>query len=250
MLNYKTILTNKTQLTPDVYLLKFRLVEPEEIDFRAGQYLILDVPQTNGNAVKRLYSIASPPTEKNSFELLIKIVENGIGTNYLKNLEINSEVKFSGPAGMFGLKEDNKDKIFLATGTGLAPLRSIIKMLSVKHETLKVNQPKIILFWGLQKISDCCLIDELKQYATNLPGFGYKICLSREENLDGVNKDDRQNFTLGRITKGFDELIGDKKELVNNFDYYFCGNRDVVESVRTFLNEKGANKENLYFERY
>ena len=126
MLNtYKTILAKKTQLNSNTYLYNFDLLEPKEIIFKPGQYVMLKVPSVRG-PVSRLYSISSSNTIKNSFELIIGIIPGGLASNYLFSLKENIEAIFQGPAGLFGLKENDRPKIFLVTGTGIAPVRSMI----------------------------------------------------------------------------------------------------------------------------
>ena len=131
----------KTQLNSNTYLYNFDLLEPKEIIFKPGQYVMLKVPSGKG-PVSRLYSIASPDTAKNSFDLIIEIVPGGLASNYLFSLGEKSEVIFQGPAGMFGLKKNERDKIFMVTGTGIAPIRSIL-ISNIKNQ-------KYYLFWGLK----------------------------------------------------------------------------------------------------
>src|SRR3989338_8997529 len=165
---YKTILSHKVQLNSNTYLYHFNLLEPKEITFKAGQYLMLKVPSDKG-PVSRLYSIASPNTVRNSFELIIGIIPGGLASNYLISIKENTEIIFQGPAGIFGLKENNRPRIFLVTGTGIAP---VLSMLKSQPQTSKTH-----LFWGLKTYKEIYLFDELKQFEN------VKICLSREQNL-------------------------------------------------------------------
>jgi Flavodoxin reductases (ferredoxin-NADPH reductases) family 1 len=157
---YQTQLIKKTNLASNVYLFEFSLIEPKEINFFAGQYLILSVPSAE-KTVFRLYSIASSPWQKNSFELVVELVEGGIGSSYLKNLKIDDKVLFKGPAGMFTLKKTDKNKIFFATGTGIAPIRSMIMESQNlpsdpegKTKSDLVKSQKFV-FWGLRKKTGC-----------------------------------------------------------------------------------------------
>ncbi|MDO8741758.1 MAG: FAD-binding oxidoreductase, partial [Candidatus Roizmanbacteria bacterium] len=97
---FKTLLTSKTQLNSDTYLYHFDLIEPKEIKFRAGQYLMIKIPTDNG-WISRLYSIASSTAEKNSFELIIQIIPGGLASGYLSGLKVKDELIFQGPAGFF-----------------------------------------------------------------------------------------------------------------------------------------------------
>jgi NAD(P)H-flavin reductase len=233
---YKTILSQKTQLTADTYLYHFDLLEPKEIKFSAGQYLMIKIPTDKG-PISRLYSIASRDAEKNSFELIIQIIPGGLASGYLSGLKVKDEVVFQGPAGKFGLKENDRPKIFLTTGTGIAPVKSML-------ESCQLPVDSYSLFWGLKTYKNIYLFGELKR-------FNPKICLSREQNLDMIPEIDKKFFELGRVdlclVKQFNNLT--MKQL-NNFDFYLCGRRQIVESLKQFLLSKNIPQENIYFEKF
>jgi len=238
MLNkYRAKLIEKTQLAHDVYSFKFRLEDAQELNFLAGQYLIFDVPQIGSDALKRIYSIASSSNEKTGFLILLKIIHQGKASLYLSNLQLGDLVDFSGPAGIFTLKEANNNLAFLATGTGIAPILSIL----TSNQRLIVNR-KIQLFWGLPTKSDVYLLGELKDLKSKNPNFDFKICLSQEKNLDGIGEEERQYFSLGRIN-----LV---LKINNNTDYYLCGSPAVVDSLKNHLTGNGVKKESVYFEKF
>ena len=235
LLTYKTILSKKSQLNSDTYLYHFDLLEPKEINFEVGKYLIINI-LTDKGSVSRLYSIASSAAEKNSFELIIQIIPGGLASSYLSNLKVKDEIIFQGPAGMFGLKENDRQKIFLTTGTGIAPVKSML-------ESCPFPVTSYRLFWGLKTYRDVYLLDELKQ-------FNLKICLSREKNLDIIPMGDKKYFELGHVDSCFNQYIENWKLKIENFDYYLCGRRQIVESLRQFLIAKNVPKENIYFEKF
>ncbi len=236
--NFRTILSQKIQLNSDTYLYHFDLIEPREINFKAGQYLMIKIP-TDKDPVSRLYSIASSAAEKNSFELIIQIIPGGLASSYLSNLKVKDEIIFQGPAGIFGLKENNRSKIFLVTGTGIAPVRSILNSAPIKSG----QNSELFLFWGLKKYEDIYLLEELKK-------FNPKICLSREQNLEIIPANDKKYFELGHINSCFEKQILDTKYSILNTNFYLCGGRKIVESLRLFLINKGVLLENIYFEKF
>lgn len=239
--NYQTVLSNKKQLTTDQLILKFSLIEPKELIFKAGQYLILKV-----NSQTRLYSIYSSSNVKNYFELMVKIVPGGLASNYLNNLKVGDKVNFQGPAGMFTLHENERNKVFFATFTGMAPQNSMI--LSYLENNKNKMSPQLYLFWGLRNFSDICLVEELKQLSINYRQFKFTICLSRENNLSKIRDEDRQYFKLGRVNAVWEEFMS--QQSINLFDYYLCASRDVVESLNQYLLGKGITKENIFFEKF
>ncbi len=276
---YKTTLTEKKQLTSDVFLYKFRLIEPLTISFIPGQYMILFVPQENGEKARRLYSIASSNTLTDEFELLIKLIPNGCASKYLEKLEIGSETTFQGPAGMFILRESQRERIFIVTGTGYAPVRSMLLSLMVEDRSSKIEfeagrskleknqtstfQPQnpssilhppssnsFYLFLGFPYYKDVFLLDELKSLQSSIFNLQSYICLSREQNLDMIPEEDKKYFFLGRVTNGFDQLLTTNHQLLTNSDYYLCSGRHIIESLKQYLYEKGALKEQIFFEKF
>jgi len=243
LLVYKTILSHKSQLNSSTYLYYFDLLEPKKIIFKPGQYVILKVPSDKG-PVSRLYSIASSNTIKDSFELIIELIPGGLASNFLFSLEEKSEVIFQGMAGMFGLRENDSTKIFMVTGTGIAPVRSML-ISNIKNQ-------KLILFWGLKNYQDVYLLNELKQWSNGaMKQFSFKICLSREQNLDMIPESDRKYFQLGHIDSCFlKQSNNETMKQLNEFEFYLCGGRQVVESLREFLLSKNIPLENIILEKF
>ncbi len=235
--DFHPTLTEKIQLTHDVWRLVFTLQEGEVLEFSAGQYMILRVGE-----VRRLYSILSTPAEKGTFELLVEMVPNGIGSSHLANLSVGESTFFQGPAGIFSIKEERPQKIFLATGTGIAPILSMIKTLLGGGWS-----EDIYLYWGLRAKEDVYFSQEIKELSKTHPNFKPMICLSQEsdENLfaDPLYRKGRINmYVHGHITKN--------SEIKNSATFYICGSQPVVESLRTFVAENGIEKANIHFEKF
>lgn len=240
MQTYQTTLIKKSVFPNDVDLFHFSLDDPKTIVFTPGQYIILKVPQ-GASFVNRLYSIASASTQTDSFELLIKRVPGGLASNYINTFVVGQRVQFSGPAGQFSLKNTPLTKVFLTTGTGIAPIRCFI--LSNKGHAQKYH-----LFWGMSSLADLYLLDELKDLAKNNPRFEFSVCLSKETVLEKINEADRPFFRLGHVNEA---ALGLMKGLPqNSLEFYICGRREVVESLREYLYTHGIDHSLVYFERY
>ncbi len=107
---------------------RFWIEIPElaSFDFKPGQFVTLDLPiHEKKNKRWRSYSIASTPDGTNIIELVIVLLEDGAGTNYLfKEVKEGSELILRGPQGVFTLPENlDKDLFLICTGTGIAPFR-------------------------------------------------------------------------------------------------------------------------------
>lgn len=241
---YTTRFVSKRKLAPDVYLFRFRCENGQKIEYKAGQYLILMVPQSDGQLARRLYSILNPPSHSDYFEMVIEILPNGVASQYLMKLRENDEIIFQGPAGVFMLRQNDRDKIYLATGTGIAPIKCMIEF---QCQTSVPTTPTH-LFWGVPKFTDVYFLDELKELAITFNNLNIKICLSRETSLDMIHEIDQKYFSLGRVTKAFDTLA--ISHTLSAMDYYICGGRTVVESLRQYLYEKQIPRESVHFEKF
>lgn len=231
--NFKTKLVDKKLLVDNVYYFTFDLIEPAELNFTAGQYMMLKVPKGTGY-VSRMYSIASPPTLKNRVEFVIEIVPQGLGSTYLNSLPIGQEVDFMGPGGVFTEKYETKKNIFLVTGTGIAPVRSMLLGGIQNYE----------LYWGMKTLENVYLFEELKK-------FNPKICLSRQENLDTIPDEDKKYFDFGHVDACFDKVHNNPPdEELKNYEFYLCGGRHVVESLRLGLLGRNVPRENIHFEKF
>lgn len=229
-------LIKKEFLVADVVLLTFSTSEP--LVFTPGQYAILTIP-TLPSPVKRLYSFAGPRISDNTFELLVRLVEGGVASTYLKNMEVGASIPVSGPAGLFKEQPSEARKIYMVTGTGFAPVRSFLQ----SRPAPTVNA---LLFWGMKNHTESYLIEELRAIEKAAPSFSFFYCLSQEE-VEGIPAEYQKYYRTGHIDAVYDASNISKNPLD---EYYLCGSRTVVESLRSHLAESGISKEKIFFEKY
>lgn len=203
-----------------------------------GQYAIITIP--GSPLVKRLYSFASAPNAQGSFELLIKIIEEGVGTQYLKNLQIGDCVDVSGPAGLFVQQKTPSRKFYMVTGTGFAPIRSFF--LSSPLESLKES----FLFWGMRTLQETYLFDELYSLHTQR-SLSFYYCLSKQDSFSSIPAYLLQHYRTGHIQDAWERVISSPEI---NDEYYLCGSRTVIESLRLLLLSRSIPKEKIFFEKY
>ncbi len=242
---YQTTLTEKKELVPEVWYFKFVIPETQELQYTAGQYMILFVPQPEGHSVRRLYSVLSAPQGQKFFELVIKLVPGGIASEYLKTLTVGSRATFQGPAGVFTLNPGVGPKVFFATGTGITPMLSIIE----KYLPEVPAEEHFYLYWGMRTKTEMYFQDKLIELAKKYPNFHLKYCLSRETGLESMSEIERPYCALGRVTAGFEADFKNQAELTKAH-YYICGGRDAVETLRQILTEKQIPKELVHFEKF
>lgn len=237
MNQFKAVLLSKQQVAEGVYRLFF-YSKDGHFDFVSGQYAIVTIP--GQPPLKRLYSFASSPNTQGTFELLIKIVDGGMGTQYLKNLRVGDCIDVAGPAGLFTQQKTPSRKIYMVTGTGFAPVRSFF--LSSPSVSLKDS----FLFWGMRTIEETYLFDEL--YSLYIQrGLSFYYCLSKQESLSSIPAYLLQFYRTGHIQDVWKSVLGSPDA---NDQYYLCGSRTVVESLRVLLLSLSVLKERVFFEKY
>lgn len=239
MKQIKACLVSKKMVSQDVCHLYF-YAEGEGFEFKAGQYAILTVP-ASPTPLKRLYSFAGSNKDKNVFELLIKLIPGGVASEYIRELSVGDMVDASGPAGLFSERESASRKVYMATGTGYAPIRSFLLSLGSPNTT------KRSLFWGLRDYSETYLFDELLALKKASDSFSFTYCLSQQASFDTIPADLLQYFRTGHIDAVW---TSQTPQIEPNDEYYLCGSRIVIESLRTLLLSKGVSKDNLFFEKY
>jgi len=228
-------LINKKFLTDDVFELTFETVDPFE--YKAGQFISVKVTDIPTSPVIRGYSISSSPMAgKNIFELCIKLMPNGRGSNYLKNLPEGNSIEFLGPTGKFTFEENQEEKtIMIATGTGLSPIKAMIE-----DELINKNyKGKIELLFGVRYMKGIFYNDIFKALAEKYENFSYITTISRPENED-------YHGPKGRVTDILRPLQIDPIHT----NVYMCGLKDMIDEVDSMLKEKNVPAEKIHYEKY
>lgn len=235
----KATLAKKTSLTYDVVELCFSVsatADSEPFIHKAGQFISVKIP-TAQEQVFRSYSISSKPTP-GYFELCVKVVENGLASNFLANLKEESEIEFLGPIGNFGFKnQQEQTALFIGTGTGIAPLKSMIE-----DELVKGNQQKMHLLFGVRHIKDIFYKEFFEKLSKEYQNFTFDLTLSRPEDESWTKSGEK----IGRVTDLLKTLKLDPKTTVA----YICGLKDMVEETTEILQQKGLLPEAVRFERF
>src|SRR3990167_11416038 len=99
---YTAILKTKKEIAPEVFYLQFSYPTDINWSFQAGQYMIFHLPTMESrHPVRRLYSIASAPSQKDTLDFIIEMVPGGIGSSYIENMSEGDSITMQGPAGIF-----------------------------------------------------------------------------------------------------------------------------------------------------
>lgn len=219
-------------VTPSIKEIIFDLIEPEIIDFKAGQYVQVQVP-TNGDTVDRAYSIASEESVQDRVMLNVQLIEGGLGSTYLHELEEGDQVEFTGPFGDFYVQPSDAEIIGVAGGVGLAPLRSIV--FSVLEKEI---EREIWLFFGVRTLDDLYYHEDFQELAEKHENFNYVPALdSSQPEWDGE---------VGLIT----EVMDDYLEEGENMEGYLCGPPPMMDATIDLLTEYGIDKEDILYDDF
>jgi Na+-transporting NADH:ubiquinone oxidoreductase subunit F len=231
---YKTRVAKIQDLTYDIKLVDFELLDPKEMHFKPGQYAQLKVP---GIDIIRAYSIASHPNEVNHIELIIRQVPKGLATTFVhKALEVGDKIILTGPYGDFYLQEESeREMVCIAGGSGKAPIRSILAYLKDQGMPRKVRY-----FFGAKSKRDLYYTEEFEQLAKEYPNFTYIPALS--EPLP----DDNWTGEVGLITDVVDRNTSDLSES----EAYLCGSPGMINACIKILNKHDIKQENVFFDSF
>ncbi len=200
------------KLAADVAVLSLKLPAQERLQYLAGQYI--DVLLKDGK--RRSFSIANAPHRDQNVELHIRHVPDGQFTSFIFNeMRDRAILRFEGPLGSFFLREDSdKPIIFVAGGTGFAPIKAILE-----HAFFTHIDREMVLYWGCRSWSDLYMAALPAQWQREHPNFTFIPVLSdakAEDNWQG-----RTGFVHQAVMDDFDSLAG--------YQIYACGAPVMIE---------------------
>lgn len=188
----------------------------------------------DGKPVRRAYSIASPPRENDRLELVIKLVQGGVVTNWFWTLKEGDAVRVHAPFGKFVLPEKvDFDILFVAVGTGIAPFRSmILEMLPAGFKG------KITLLFGTRYDDRIPYHEEFTDLARKHPNFTYIPTISRP----GPGWKGETGYVQTKVEKFFSDPAGKR--------IYICGLNEMIQAVQEAALRLGYAKEQVHYEKY
>lgn len=235
----RSILTARLQRNVDLSgatrHMEFAVEQTPHFDFQAGQFVSV-LADHDGRQITRAYSIASPPRGNNTFDLCLNRVRDGFFSNWLCDLREGDQVHFHGPHGYFTLKQPVRDSIFVATGTGIAPIRGMIHWLLA--DPARHGNREFWLVFGVRYQLDLYYDDEFRQLERDHSNLHYIPTLSRENpGWSGAR---------GYVQEYVEKLAGGRTDM----DAYVCGLRDMVTSNRDLLKKLGWDRKSILYERF
>ena len=253
------------------------LSEGEQVDFKAGGYIQIEVPahtihyenfdiderfladwtkfkmfQYKSHVytpVTRAYSMANYPGEKGIIKLNVRIaspppgeteIPPGQVSSYIFNLQPGDDVTISGPFGEFFMDDSESEVLLVGGGAGMAPLRSHIFDLFKGKDTDR----KVSFWYGGRSMKECFYLEEFEEIEKNNDNFSFHLALS-----DPLPEDNWTGHT------GFIHLILLEEYLKDHpapedINYYLCGPPIMNQCVFEMLDNLGVESENVHFDDF
>jgi ferredoxin-NADP reductase len=219
------------EIAPGVRHFVFEAPEIHRLDFAPGQFVSFS-DMVQGKEITRAYSIASAPSEGNRFELCLNRVEDGAFSPHLFDLAPGDSVQMQRPLGQFVLRQPPRDTVMVATGTGIAPFRSMLRA----H--LSEDSPAFTLLFGVRYESHLLYREEFEETARRFPRFFFRPTLTQP----GPGWKGR----VGRVQAHLAEAIAGRRDI----DVFLCGLKPMVDDVRRILKDMGFDRKQIRYEKY
>ena len=215
----------------DVMIVQLRFPPGVRAKFKAGQYL--DVLLEDGE--RRSFSMANAPQQSDVAVLHVRVVPGGrFSTQVLPGLIPGGIVRVEIPAGDFWLRDSTKPAVFVASGTGFAPVKSIVE------DALRKRDPReMVLYWGARREKDLYLADLPAKWAAQNPRFRFVPVLSEPD----PGWPGRTGLVHRAVMEDFPSLAGRQ--------VYACGVTAMVEAARRdFTTACGLPPDDFYCDAF
>jgi len=250
----------------------------ENIDFKSGGYIQIDIPKYKLNysefniedeyrgdwdkfkmwdlvaendeeGVFRAYSMANHPAEGNIVMLNVRIAHPpprqwdappGIASSYIYNLAAGDRVTISGPYGEFFIKNTEREMIYIGGGAGMAPMRSHLFHL---FHTLRTGR-KVSYWYGARSLREMFYDSQFQKIKEQYPNFSYNVALS-----DPVEEDNWNGHT-GFIHQVLLDNYLEKHDDPTEIEYYICGPPMMLTACRNMLDGLGVEPNMIDFDDF
>jgi ferredoxin-NADP reductase len=239
MAQFKTFearLARSASLSEFTKHLEFDVKGASSFGFVPGQWLSVKANTPDGEEITRAYSIASPPSEGGRVAFCLNRVHEGFMSNHLCSLAEGAEIRFQGPFGDFTLHPPMRNTIFIATGTGVAPFRSMLHWVLADRE--RHLDRELWLLFGARAEADIYYRDEFERLAAEHSNFHFMPTLSRSAaEWKGLR---------GYVQEHAGEIVGTRTDM----HAYICGLDKMVKANRELLKAVGWERNSIRYEKY
>jgi Na+-transporting NADH:ubiquinone oxidoreductase subunit F len=214
------------------------LVDPPHMSFKAGQYVQFVLPGTVRDAqpVYRAYSVASAPSRPQRLTLLVGLVPGGACTPYVfERLRVGDPVNVNGPFGDFYVRESAREILFIAGGTGIAPVRSMLLDLAERRV-----ERRVAFLYSARTAADLIYREEIEGIGRTLEGFRFIPVLSHP--APGVP----WTGEIGGLPAVASRLLPD----LHHHEAYLCGGPGLIDATIGALKSRGLAAELIFFDKF
>jgi len=198
--------------------------------FLPGQYVNVTAPN---EAVTRPYSFNSAPGADVA-TFLIRNVPGGKMSAYLAaRAKTGDRLALNGPFGSFYLRTPRRPILFLAGGTGVGPILSMLEYLAARG----ANDQAVRLVYGVRDDADLVEVDRIEAFRARIPNFTYDTTCSGRGSRHPLIGHVTDHFSAGVLNNG-------------DVDVYLCGPPEMVESGRRHVVKLGLSPANVHFEKF
>ncbi|MBW2176101.1 MAG: NADH:ubiquinone reductase (Na(+)-transporting) subunit F [Deltaproteobacteria bacterium] len=276
---YNATVISNANVATFIKELAMELDPGESLDFNAGAYIQIDIPEytlsfsefrkrigakfrpawdrfnlwglksKSREPIFRAYSLANPPSEKTVLRFTIRIATPppgvkaappGAGSSYIFNLQEGDRVTLSGPYGDFFVKESEREMCFIGGGAGMAPLRS-----QIFHQLRTAGTKRTLSFWyGARSLQELFFDREFKDLQQKFDNFSYYVALSDPQPEDGWQG------MIGYIHQNLHDHYLAGHEDPTEIEYYLCGPPMMVQAIEDMLDSLGVEPEMIEFDKF
>lgn len=205
--------------------------------FEPGQYVSVSL-DTGAETINRYYSIASAPNGSNQFELCVReSAEKPAMLAHLERMRLPGSLAIWGPAGVLTLRQPPRESLFVATGTGIAPMRSMLHALF--GDTGGASKPPSTLLFGARTPKDIYYADEFRAMEQTHTSFRFCPTLTCPP--------PQWNGCRGRVLAHLADCLNERS---GDVDVYLCGHKEMVGDVRNYLSAAGLEADAVIYEKY
>ena len=229
----RTTIEKIDTIARDIVAFRLKFDEGQKLSFRPGQYVDLNVPGTDQ---WRSYSMASTAQDVRGLDFMLKISPGGLWSTYLTSkAQIGDPVELRGPFGSFYLREESSQMVFVAGGSGLAPVWAMLQQMRAECDARAAW-----LYFGARSAEDLVYVEKLRRLEQELPNFHFIPALSEPEKTPGWTGE------AGLVT----EVLGRKQSSWMGTEGYLCGPPGMVDAAIRVLTERGVPVERIFFDKF
>jgi len=217
-------------MNPDIYRLNLTLPHDHSVVYRPGQYLNIHID----GVAPRSFSMAAPPQDRN-VELHIRRIAGGYFTDQvLATLRAGQQLTVEMPHGAFYYREqDYRPMVFVATGTGIAPIKAILESLLDDDDC-----PPVSLYWGMRQESDLYMAEEIASWKDRLYDFQFTPVLSQPS----LQWEGRRGYVQDAVLQDCPDL--------SEHAVYLCGSPSMIADAKTRFMSAGVPATHVYSDSF